>query len=45
MPRNPWGIPIKPIKIKAMGFGFDPKKKKRKTLLKFLFKQLKMLKP
>jgi len=32
MPRNPWGIPIKPIKIKAMGFGFDPKKKKRKTL-------------
>ena len=32
MPRNPWSIPIKPIRIQPIGFGLGPQKKKGKTL-------------
>jgi 5-methylcytosine-specific restriction endonuclease McrA len=32
MPRNPWDIGFKPIKIKPIGFSPAPQKKKRKTL-------------
>ena len=32
MPRNALDFGFKPVKIKSMGFGLSPKKKKRKTL-------------